>query len=153
MLPSGFPMKFVTFVSFVSLVSLVSVVSLSCLVRKKGEWSSIQAYLSPISEMVCWLCTLVLWTLGIVQMHLTVPHQQKGPALSCWAQRSISLPLATDPSLHSGWHCVTVQTVKDYSLQLNLALIKLKGISERPLRADNGFYVCNLDIRWGTGGR
>jgi len=25
-----------------------------------------------------------------------VPHQQQGPALSCWAQRSISLPLATD---------------------------------------------------------
>jgi hypothetical protein len=27
---------------------------------------------------------------------LTVPHQQQGPALSCFAALSISLPLATD---------------------------------------------------------
>jgi len=52
-------------------------------------------------------------------MHLTVPHQQQGPAVSSWAQRRISLPIATDPSrsLHwakrmcSGWHGVTVQPV------------------------------------------
>jgi len=35
-------------------------------------------------------------------MNVTVPQQQQGPALSCWAQRSISLPIATDPSLRGG---------------------------------------------------
>ncbi len=45
--------------------------------------------------------------LGKVQMNLTVPTQQKGqpchPERSEGsAQRSISLPIATDPSLRSG---------------------------------------------------
>jgi hypothetical protein len=35
--------------------------------------------------------------LGMVQMRLTVLHQRTGSALSCWAQRSISLPIAIDP--------------------------------------------------------
>jgi len=26
---------------------------------------------------------------GMVHMHLTVPHQQQGPALSSWAQRRV----------------------------------------------------------------
>jgi len=35
----------------------------------------------------------------MVQRNLTVPHQQKGPGLSCWAQRSICLPdLLSGPS-------------------------------------------------------
>src|SRR5258708_39709590 len=38
----------------------------------------------------------------MVQMHVTVPHHQQGPALSCFAALSISLPLATDPSLRGG---------------------------------------------------
>src|SRR6266571_2309119 len=46
---------------------------------------------------------------GIVQMNLTVPHQQKGPALSCFAALSLSLPIATDPSLRGG------VTLCDYS--------------------------------------
>jgi hypothetical protein len=35
-------------------------------------------------------------------MHVTVPQQQTGPALSGFAQRSSSLPLAPDPSLRGG---------------------------------------------------
>jgi len=56
-------------------------------------------------------------------MHVTVPHHQQGPALSSWAKRRISLPLATDPSrslswakrMGSWWQGVTVQTVKYFS--------------------------------------
>src|SRR2546430_3481644 len=40
--------------------------------------------------------------LGIAQKNLTVPPQQKDPALSSLAARRISLPSATDPSLRSG---------------------------------------------------
>jgi len=36
-------------------------------------------------------------------MNLTVPAQEKGPALSCFAALSISLPLATDPSRSLHW--------------------------------------------------
>jgi len=68
-------------------------------------------------------------------MNLTGPQQQQGPALSSWAQRRISLPIATDPSrsfpwakrMGSGWHGVTVQTVKDNSSKLNLALKSIIG--------------------------
>ncbi len=44
----------------------------------------------------------LLTSLGMVHMHLTVPHQQQGPALSCFAALSISVPIATDPSLRGG---------------------------------------------------
>ena len=53
--------------------------------------------------------------LGMVQRNLTVPHHLQDRALSSWAQRRICLPLETDLSLRSGWHGVTVQTVKDFS--------------------------------------
>ncbi len=59
---------------------------------RAGTWTELHISISP-DQLVC---------LGMVQMNLTVPHQQKGPALSCWAQRSISLPIATDPSLRGG---------------------------------------------------
>jgi len=39
----------------------------------------------------------------MVHMHLTVPHQRQDPALSSWAQRRISLPIATDPSRSLPW--------------------------------------------------
>jgi hypothetical protein len=43
-----------------------------------------------------------MMNLGKVQKNLTVPHQQRGPALSCFASLSIWLPIAIDPSLRSG---------------------------------------------------
>jgi len=35
-------------------------------------------------------------------MNLTVPHQQKGPALSCFAALSICLPIEPDPERSEG---------------------------------------------------
>jgi len=47
----------------------------------------------------------------MVQMHVTGPQHQQGPALSSWAQRRISLLIATDLRCAEAWHGVTVQTV------------------------------------------
>jgi hypothetical protein len=61
--------------------------------------------------------------LGMVQMHLTVPHHQQGPALSCFAALSISVPIETDPSLRGGVTRGDCSNGQVLFFKLNLALI------------------------------
>jgi len=52
--------------------------------------------------MKCVFENNVAWD-AIMRFHKIIQEAVWVTALSCWAQRSISLPSATDPSLRSGW--------------------------------------------------
>jgi hypothetical protein len=84
----------------------------------------------------------------MVQMHLTVPHQQQGPALSCFAALSISLPLVTDPSLRGGVTRGDCSNGQGLFFTIEPCLNKLIGMSEQPAKADKsaptGFRVLCL---------
>src|SRR6266851_6866877 len=74
---------------------------------RQGNHILYQLLLRKIITFLLTICHRVLFqdigsSLGTVQMHVTVPQHQQGPALSSFASLRISLLIATDPSLRSG---------------------------------------------------